>query len=140
MNKISEEICFESVKRNVIYKMPIQKSMFFFKFLTLKSLKKIQMSRTDLRKFKILVIDLNRKRWKDWMNCYIQLHFEAKQWKINTDLTAKVLSPTGSAKSFSKSVAHDPTRPMSIPRSLAALPVCEATSGSNSSVMVTSSP
>jgi hypothetical protein len=55
MNKISEDIFFESVKRNVIYKMPIQKSMFFFKFLTFKRLKKIKMSRTDLKKFKILV-------------------------------------------------------------------------------------
>ncbi len=142
MNKISEDIFYESVKRNVIYKMPIQKSMFFFKFLTLKSLKKIKMSRTDLRKFKILVIDLNRKRWKEWMNCFtFYFSFKAKdKTERNYDLTAKVLSPTGSAKSFSKSVAHDPTRPMSIPRSLAALPVCEATSGSNSSVIVTSSP
>ena len=55
-------------------------------------------------------------------------------------LTAKVLSPAGSARSFSKSVAQLPTLPMSMPRSLATLPVWEETSGSTSSVMVTSSP
>ena len=54
-------------------------------------------------------------------------------------LTAKVLKPIGSVRSFSKSVAQDPTRPISMPRSLAKLPVWDAVSGSFSSVMVTSS-
>ena len=54
-------------------------------------------------------------------------------------LTAKVRSPMGSVRSFSKSVAQDPTRPMSMPLSLAKLPLCEVVSGSFSSVIVTSS-
>ena len=62
-----------------------------------------------------------------------------KMYNIITKLTAKVLNPIGSVRSFSKSVAQDPTRPMSMPRSLAKLPVWEAVSGSFSSVMVTSS-
>lgn len=58
---------------------------------------------------------------------------------IGYRLTAKVRSPMGSVRSFSKSVAQDPTRPMSMPLSLAKLPLCEVVSGSFSSVIVTSS-
>ena len=58
---------------------------------------------------------------------------------VGSRLTAKVRSPMGSVRSFSKSVAQDPTRPMSMPLSLAKLPLCEVVSGSFSSVIVTSS-
>ena len=65
---------------------------------------------------------------------------ENVQYVTDVDrLTAKVRSPIGSVRSFSKSVAQDPTRPMSMPLSLAKLPLCEVVSGSFSSVIVTSS-
>ena len=73
---------------------------------------------------------------------YFQLTHSLGGWVIKKkkrDLTTKVRSPIGSVSNFSKSVAQEPTRPISMPRSLAKLPVCDAVSGSRSSVMVTSS-
>ena len=52
-----------------------------------------------------------------------QQNKQKKMYTIITKLTAKVLNPIGSVRSFSKSVAQEPTRPMSMPRSLAKLPV-----------------